>query len=285
MTELASPDVPSVSSAAGPHQGGTTGRPTGGRAGDVDGAALFGSSARWRADVVADLPLDGHSRAAALAAGPMFPASMRSVIAAMDLHEGQVVVDLGAGVGGASAWVAERTGATVVAVEPEDDARRAARALFPDLVVMAGRAEATGLPDGTADGVLALGLFSLLDDLWPTACEARRLLRAGGCIGVIDLFAARADVHREGPNTFRSIPAVLDTLGHAGFDVVDVGCGAVTPANEWQALARAIDLLVRERYRDDPGFAAWDADQQHLSRMVDEGNVMAGCLVARLRAG
>lgn len=246
-------------------------------------AALFGSSAAWRADVVSDLPLPAEGRAAALAAGPGFPAALRSIVRSMGLHEGDTVVDLGAGVGGASAWVADRTGVTVIAVEPEDEARRAARELFPDLVVTHGRAEATGLPDGSVDGVLALGLISLLDELWPTALEAARLLRPGGCIGVLDLFAVHEDVHREGPNTFRSIPVVIDTLHDAGFEVIDVGCGEVTPANEWQALSTAIDLLVRERYGDHPDFAAWDADQAHLGRMIDDGIVMCGCIVARER--
>jgi SAM-dependent methyltransferase len=249
----------------------------------TDASAVFSSSAGWRADVVADLPLTDEGRAAALAAGPGFPAALRSIVAAMGLAACDTVVDLGAGVGGASAWVMASTGAQVIAVEPEPDARRAARELFPELTVTDGRGDSIGMPDDSVDGVMALGLFSLLDELWPTVLETKRLLRPGRCIGVIDLFATSTHVHREGPNTFRSIPRVLNTLGDAGFEVVDVGCGSVTPPNEWQALSTAIDLLVRERYRDDPAFAAWDSDQQHLGRMIEDGTVMCGSLVAKLR--
>ena len=83
------------------------------------------------------------------------------------------VVDLGAGLGGATAWLAAATGATVIGVEPESGSRDAAHRLFGGLDVRAGSAADTGLDAGRADVVVAdRGHVSLLDD-------ARRSVRRG----------------------------------------------------------------------------------------------------------
>ncbi len=88
------------------------------------------------------------------------------------------VVDAGAGTGLSSAPLLD-AGCRVLAVEPSAPMRAAAVAALgdrPRFEAVAGRAEATGLPDGCADMALAACAFHWFDPA-AVAAEWRRILR------------------------------------------------------------------------------------------------------------
>lgn len=115
---------------------------------------------------------------------PNYPAAALDFIAARaGLVAGSDVVDVGSGTGILSRQLAARA-YRVVGVEPNEEMRRraeseAARGDVPPVRYVAGSAEATGLPDGSADAVIAGQAFH-----WFRAGEAlaefRRVLRHGG---------------------------------------------------------------------------------------------------------
>src|SRR5207253_2179038 len=102
------------------------------------------------------------------------------------LGAGALVVDIGSGTGISSRLFAAR-GLRVIGIEPNADMRRQADA-EPEhrslIVYQDGKAEATGLPDGSADAVLAAQAFH-----WFAAEDAlrefRRVLRPGGWVIVM----------------------------------------------------------------------------------------------------
>ena len=97
------------------------------------------------------------------------------------LREGAAVADLGAGTGIFTRLLLE-SGATVHAVEPNDDMRAEAERTLggePRFASVAGRAEATTLEDASVDLVTAAQAFHWFD-LEPTRREIARILRPEG---------------------------------------------------------------------------------------------------------
>ena len=116
---------------------------------DVDDpmAAEFGTVAQWTAQVAADLGAEYFIPAACRGSGQ--PAALDWLLARLAPAPGDLIIDVGAGVGGPAAYAAGQAGVQPILIEPEHDACRAAARLFGAPVI---EADATALPlaDATA---------------------------------------------------------------------------------------------------------------------------------------
>jgi len=245
---------------------------------------LFGAPSLWRARAAIELGLRDDELMAAMSPGPAYPTTLETIASAVTATLGRgpdVIVDVGAGTGGASEWFRRTTSARVIAVEPEELARTAARLLFPRLLVVPGDAGRTGLPVEIADMVLASGLLSLVDVIDPVLDEMRRLLRPGGTLAIADLFAGGRDDLCSGPNVFRSFEAMGALLDHHGCHLVEVGCGVAPPSPAWAEAAARVDEWIHAHCADHPAYVTWRTDQEHLSTLIESGALLGGCLVAR----
>lgn len=244
---------------------------------------VFGAPMRWRAEAARALHLAGEDLIAAVSPTPSGPTSLYSLLRALPASP-EVVVDVGAGCGGASELVRRLTGARVLVVEPSPVARRVAMDEFPQLVVLDGHAEQTGLPEGLADLVMMVGVLSLLDPARAAVAmaEARRVLVPDGHLGVCDLFAAGTRPLRSGPNMFRDPFGCGMLLLDHGFDVRHAGLGVPVPSPHWQAIGRRVDEWIEHHHADDPAFEPWREDRDHLHRHVASGDVIGGCILARV---
>jgi SAM-dependent methyltransferase len=191
-----------------------------------------------------------------------------------------MIVDLGAGGGGASEWFRIETHASVYAVEPTPGGRLAATLSFPHLRVVEGRADRAPLPDGIADAVTLCGVLSLLTDLGCVLEEADRLLAPQGRVAIADLFSSGPTTWCNGRNVFRSIEDLDLALRRSHFTTVSIGCGPPTAAPEWVTISTMVDDWIHEHCAGREGYAQWSADQHHLARQMDNGTVMGACVTA-----
>ncbi len=118
---------------------------------------------------------------------PGYPAELLDCLASdCGLEAGDSVADVGSGTGILTAGLLAR-GLRVFAVEPNEAMRRAAEqrlAAAPLFVSVAGSAEATALPDGSVDGVVAAQAFHWFDRD-RARDEFARILRPGGVVALI----------------------------------------------------------------------------------------------------
>lgn len=132
-----------------------------------------------RFDGFADL-YDANRPSAPVALGPLL--ARYAGVQPPDLPD---VVDLGSGTGLSSRWAAKWAG-SVVGVEPGDDMRAQANARPTERVTYrSGRSDATGLPDASADVVIAVQAMHWMEPM-STLAEVARLLRPGGVIATVD---------------------------------------------------------------------------------------------------
>ncbi len=114
------------------------------------------------------------------------PGVIETLRAAHGLEARQIIADIGAGTGISTALFLSE-GHTVYAIEPNDAMRAAADAAFgknPAYHSLKGAAEATGLPDGSVDWIVAAQAFHWFDV--PAArVEFRRILRPGGRVALL----------------------------------------------------------------------------------------------------
>ncbi len=101
----------------------------------------------------------------------------------LEAAPGREVVDLAAGTGKLTEAIVE-SGASVVAVEPDDEMRATLRAGLPDVEALAGTAESIPLPDASADAVLVAQAFHWFEP-GPACTEIARVLRPGGVLGLV----------------------------------------------------------------------------------------------------
>lgn len=128
----------------------------------------------------------GYQRAAAdyERVRPSYPTRALAVLAdALDLRPGRRVAEVGAGTGKFTRLLA-LTGAQVVALEPVAAMRTTLAELLPQVEVVEGLAEATCLPDGAVDAVVAAQAWHWFD---PAAAlsEVERITHRRGRLGLV----------------------------------------------------------------------------------------------------
>ncbi len=225
----------------------------------------FDLLAGWTEDAVRELGPEFAIPAGCRGSGS--PSDLAWFAEALQIGPDARVVDVGSGVGGPAAWLADHFGPQPVCVEPMPGAAAAGRRLFGLPTVVAG-AEALPLRSGAFDAVECLGVLCTVPRPQRPAVlrELRRVLRApddqgpGGDLGLL-VFVARGIEAGEtlpGPlpegNDFPTEDAVTALLDEAGFTVVQSmeSDGLAQAPVAWQERADAVDELLARRHGDDP---------------------------------
>jgi SAM-dependent methyltransferase len=246
--------------------------------------AEFDTVAAWTADVAESLGLEYRIPAACRGSGR--PSALDWLLAGLGPRPGDLMLDIGAGLGGPSAYAAERTGVRPVLAEPEPDACQAAARLFGAPVV---RADATALPfaDGTACQAWCLGVLctaSGLDAQRAMLRELRRVLRPAGRAGLLVFLATRdrLDNPPEG-NHFPTRAQLSALLAEAGLTETSAADPAALPAPSagWQERTAAVNAELCRRFGAAPALVTAREQSRRIGELLRSGELVSRVILLR----
>jgi SAM-dependent methyltransferase len=217
--------------------------------------------------------------------GSASPTALTWLGEACELARDARLLDAGGGVGGPAAFAAHRFGVRPVLVEPMLGACRAAVRLF-DLMAVAGAGQRLPLASGSVDAAWCLGVLCTTTDKAALLHELRRVLPAGGALGLL-VFTALTTPLPDPPegNAFPTDDEVARLLAHSGFDLVqqvDTADLAAAPLS-WTERIAAVEQAIADAHGDDPRFALARDQEQRVGRLLADGHVAGRLLHAVAR--
>lgn len=144
---------------------------------------------------------------------------LQRFLAELDLAEGDILVDLGCGRGGAGLWVAAAARARLIGMDIAANALAAARARTKAMGLRArfrlGSFERTGLREANADAVMSVDALLFTSNKPAAIAELRRMLRPGG-----RLVLTSWDYHRQPVGRPPQVDDHRPLLAAVGFEVL-----------------------------------------------------------------
>ena len=238
--------------------------------------AEFDTVAEWTAQVAADLGPEYFVPAACRGSGQ--PVALDWLLAGMRAGPGDLLLDVGAGIGGPAAYAVDRAGVRAVLVEPEPDACRAAARLFGAPVI---QADATALPfaDGAVGLAWSLGVLCTApgrEAQLAMLLQMRRVVRPGGRIGLLVYLAVTGEL--DDPPEGNHFPTSTDLhtlLRGADLDVLAVADSQdmPQPPASWQERTAAVERELQRRFGHTPQLAAATGQSHRIGHLLEVGQL------------
>jgi arsenite methyltransferase len=141
----------------------------------------------------------------------------RVVLDTLALRPGQDVLDIGSGPGLLACEMAHKVGGTgsVQGIDPSDNMLAIARGRRPaagsaQVDFASGEATSLPFPDGSFDAVTSTQVYEYVEDTTKALAEAKRVLRPGGRLLVLDTDWDSIVWHSNDPDRMRQVLAVWD---------------------------------------------------------------------------
>lgn len=234
----------------------------------------FDVLATWTVESVERLGPDHAIPAACRGSGG--PGALAWLADWLDSGSDGCLADVGAGLGGPTAWLAESTGRAVVAVEPMSGAAEGSRRLF-GLPAVISTAQALPFASGACAGASALGVLSTTDAKVAALTEMRRIVVPGAPVALVTYLAGTTAVPHPPEGTFFGTwPDLTAAIGQAGLALDrSVALEDLPDADEtWRRRAARVEDDLECRHGNDPRWIHARRNEQRVAELLETGHVV-----------
>lgn len=175
-------------------------------------------------------------RIAAACRGSGNPAALSWLAEGLRLDDSTTVIDLGAGLGGPTAWLHKHFGCQCINLEV---AAGAAETNIFGTPTICGSAEHAPIRSDAVDVALLLGVLSVVDHTGRVLGEAFRIARR---LGVFDYCSTTGTTVETGGSTFVPAERLRDQVAAAGWRIVEMVAVTVAPPTTWTDASESIDV-------------------------------------------
>ncbi|MBB5835868.1 class I SAM-dependent methyltransferase [Kribbella italica] len=239
--------------------------------------AEFDVAADWTRVAVEQLGRD-HAVPAACR-GSASPSALAWLAEAMELTDGETLLDLGGGIGGPAIWAARRYGVRPILVDPMEGACRSAARLF-GLPAIRANGQAIPMRAASVDTAWCLGVLCAAASKSALLGELHRVLVPSGRLGLLVLVAQTDDLDDvpEG-NSFPTQAELVAVLKETGFVIEDQIDDPGNAPVSWTRLSDRVDALIRQQHQHEKAFRQEAEQQERLDHLLSTGQLSSQILL------
>jgi len=211
----------------------------------------FDTYSAWLVESLADL--EPEDVIAGTCRGTGNPELLERVADSLDVGPDSLVLDVGSGLGGPSAWLGRERGCRVVGVDVIETEVRAAARLFPETTPVVAGAERLPWRDASFDAVCSLGVIEMVANKRDALGELSRVLKPGGGVAIYGFFATDKPFrHAPTANHFVKAEGLISDLERSGVRLVEASRCRYSPApDSWRRATAALRADVDRRHQGD----------------------------------
>ena len=231
----------------------------------------FGPYSDWLVEACDSV---GAEAIPAVARGTGNPALLERAAAPLQAGPDSLILDVGCGLGGPSAWLARLTGCTVIGVDVMESSIRGLRHLFPELSGAVASMRSLPLRAETFDGAWALGALEMVADKPTASEEIYRVLRPGAPFVIYDfVLTGVASGHVPVADRFSAPEDTKACLEKAGFVIRRAEpLSELTPTpDDWTRARDAVREDVRAKHGDDRRYRVVQEELASFRDLVRRG--------------
>lgn len=237
----------------------------------------FDTVAGWTAEAALALGTDCYEPAGCRGSGG--PATLDRLLDRLALSPGDLLIDVGAGVGGPAGYAARTRSIRPLLLEPEPAACRASRRLF-GLPTVQASATRLPVPDGAAAGLWSLGVLCTIDEQQTVLRELRRAVRPGASIAMLVLEAqGELPEHPEG-NAFPTADQLAADIEAVGLRLTwrDEMTPVSAESGDWQRRSDAVHAELERRHGNDEAWRTAEEQSATIGRLLGQGDLVGRLL-------
>lgn len=189
-------------------------------------------------------------------------------------------LDVGAGLGGPSAYLQRRNGISATLLEPAVESARGAARLHA-LPIIRATADRLPVPGESFGRVWALGALSATMNPEAVLDEIARVVEGGGRLGLYEYVSTTTPFDDPATgNSFVTLDKLMDIARHSWSSVADVAVAELgSPSTAWVAAQDAADRLIDSRSATVPARRHSKLREQRMANLLTDGHIRPHLIV------
>jgi SAM-dependent methyltransferase len=243
--------------------------------------AEFGSSSDWVVEAAERLRLS--ERVAVACRGTGNPALLSAVADAAGISDGDVVLDVGSGLGGPAAWLEDQVRCTTVGFDLMEASVGAQRRLFSHSRSVVAGSDRLPFRSASFDAAWSLGVLEMVEDKPAALAEIARVLRPGGRLCLYE-YTGEKRPSGDGPEANLFVPpgSMTTMIVECGLELVraEPAPHIPDPPLEWRAVTRIVRSEIARSHAGDPRLEEAEQERQRFLGMRRSGEIEDWIFVA-----